>query len=87
MSCPFDAGHLFNLTSSVYNNNQLPVAQSAKDTLLQLIREGQPLSKGQQLQLTFSLSLPAILANVPGNSYAYCDADGNYYWSGFGLSY
>ena len=30
---------------------------------------------------------PAILANVPGNSYAYCDADGNYYWSGFGLSY
>lgn len=30
---------------------------------------------------------PVILANVPGNSYAYCDADGNYYWSGFGLSY
>jgi len=30
---------------------------------------------------------PAILANVPGNSYAYCDADGNYYWSEFGLSY
>ena len=30
---------------------------------------------------------PAILANVNGSSYAYCDADGNYYLSGFGLSY
>ena len=30
---------------------------------------------------------PEILANVPGGSYAYQDADGNYYRSGFGLSY
>ena len=30
---------------------------------------------------------PAILAEVKGGSYAYCDADGNYYRSGFGLSY
>ena len=30
---------------------------------------------------------PAILANVKGGSYAYQDADGNYYVSGFGLSY
>ena len=30
---------------------------------------------------------PAILANVKGGSYAYCDADGNYYRSGFGLRY
>ena len=30
---------------------------------------------------------PAILANVKGGSYAYCDADGNYYRSGFGLNY
>ena len=30
---------------------------------------------------------PAILANVRGGSYAYCDADGNYYRSGFGLHY
>ena len=30
---------------------------------------------------------PAILANVPGGSYAYRDADGNYYRSGFGLHY
>ncbi|MCD8007427.1 MAG: glycoside hydrolase family 3 protein, partial [Clostridiales bacterium] len=30
---------------------------------------------------------PAVLANVPGGSYAYYDADGNYYRSGFGLQY
>ena len=29
----------------------------------------------------------AILAGVRGGSYAYCDADGNYYRSGFGLNY
>ena len=30
---------------------------------------------------------PAILANVKGGSYAYCDEDGNYYRAGFGLRY
>ncbi len=30
---------------------------------------------------------PAILANVAGGSYAYQDAEGNYYVSGFGLSF
>ena len=30
---------------------------------------------------------PEILAGVKGGSFAYCDADGNYYRSGFGLSY
>ena len=30
---------------------------------------------------------PEILARVRGSSYAYCDADGNYYRSGFGLRY
>ena len=30
---------------------------------------------------------PEILKNVKGGSYAYCDADGNYYRSGFGLRY
>ena len=30
---------------------------------------------------------PEILANVKGGSYAYCDEDGNYYRSGFGLRY
>ncbi|MBQ8160632.1 MAG: glycoside hydrolase family 3 C-terminal domain-containing protein [Clostridia bacterium] len=30
---------------------------------------------------------PAVLANVKGGSYAYQDSEGNYYVSGFGLSY
>ena len=30
---------------------------------------------------------PEILAKVKGGSYAYCDEDGNYYRSGFGLNY
>ena len=30
---------------------------------------------------------PEILKNVKGGSFAYCDEDGNYYRSGFGLSY
>ena len=30
---------------------------------------------------------PEILKNVRGGSFAYCDADGNYYRSGFGLHY
>ena len=30
---------------------------------------------------------PALLAKVKGGSYAYCDVDGNYYRSGFGLRY
>lgn len=30
---------------------------------------------------------PAVLAEIPGGSYAYQDADGNYYRSGFGLTY
>ena len=45
-----------------------------KDSLLQLIREGQPMSSGQQLQLTFSLSLPAILANVSAMVMQFIDA-------------
>ena len=30
---------------------------------------------------------PAILSGVKGGSYAYCDADGNYYRCGFGLDF
>ena len=30
---------------------------------------------------------PALLKKVRGGSYAYCDEDGNYYRSGFGLRY
>ena len=30
---------------------------------------------------------PEVLSRVPDGSYAYFDADGNYYRSGFGLHY
>ena len=48
--------------------------EASKDTLLRLIREGQPLSSRQQLQLTFSLSLPAILANASAMVMHFIDA-------------
>ncbi len=48
--------------------------QASKDTLLRLIRENQPLSSRQQLQLTFTLSLPAILANVSAMVMQFIDA-------------
>lgn len=48
--------------------------QSSRDTLLRLIREGQPLSLRQQLQLTFALSLPAILANASAMVMQFIDA-------------
>ena len=42
--------------------------------MLKLIREGQPLSSRQQMQLTFTLSLPAILANVSAMVMHFIDA-------------
>lgn len=42
--------------------------------MLKLIREGQPLSSRQQMQLTFTLSLPAILANVSAMVMQFIDA-------------
>jgi Na+-driven multidrug efflux pump len=48
--------------------------QSGKDTLLRLIREHQPLSLRQQLQLTFTLSLPAVLANASAMVMQFIDA-------------
>ena len=42
--------------------------------MLQRIRDGQPLSFRQQLQLTFSLSLPAILANASAMVMQFIDA-------------
>ena len=48
--------------------------QTSKDSLLQLIREGQPMSFTQQLRLTFQLSLPAILANASAMVMQFIDA-------------
>ena len=42
--------------------------------MLRFIRDGKPLSRGQQLQLTFALSLPAILANVSAMVMNFIDA-------------
>ncbi|MBR4828182.1 MAG: MATE family efflux transporter [Muribaculaceae bacterium] len=47
---------------------------SSKDSSLRRIREGQPLSLGQQLRLTFTLSLPAILANASAMVMHFIDA-------------
>lgn len=47
---------------------------SGKDSLLKLIRERQPLSLRQQLQLTCTLSLPAILANASAMVMNFIDA-------------
>jgi len=48
--------------------------QAAKDSLLKLIREGQPLSFRQQLMLTFQLSMPAILASASAMVMQFIDA-------------
>ena len=45
-----------------------------KDTLLRFIREGQSMSHRQQLQLTFTLSLPAIVASVSAIVMQFIDA-------------
>ena len=47
---------------------------SSKDTLLKLIRDGEPLSFRQQLSLTVTLSLPAILANASAMVMQFIDA-------------
>ena len=51
------------------------MAQSvARNPLLNLIREGQPLSFRQQLTLTFQLSMPAILASASAMLMQFIDA-------------
>ncbi len=48
--------------------------QTGKNSLLLLIREGQPLSFRQQLSLTYQLSLPAILASASAMLMQFIDA-------------
>ena len=52
-----------------------------------VVREICASPNGRAATIRISTLTPAILANVKGGSYAYCDADGNYYRSGFGLNY
>ena len=49
-------------------------SNTGKDMLLRSIREGQPLSFTQQLSLTFSLSMPAILASISAIVMQFIDA-------------
>ena len=48
--------------------------QPGKDSLLRLIRDGQPLSLRQQLRLTLALSIPSILANASAVVMHFIDA-------------
>ena len=52
----------------------MPLIKSNKDALLALIRTGQELTLGQQLRLTFLLSLPAVLAQLSSIVMQYIDA-------------
>ncbi|MBP3737584.1 MAG: MATE family efflux transporter [Muribaculaceae bacterium] len=50
------------------------MAQESKDGLLQLIRDGRPMTLRQQLMLTAQLSVPAILAQLTSIVMQYIDA-------------
>lgn len=50
------------------------ILEKKKDSLLSLIRQGQPMSLNQQLQLTVQLSMPAIMAQVSSIIMQYIDA-------------
>lgn len=48
--------------------------EKKKDSLLSLIRQGQPMSLKQQMQLTVQLSMPAIMAQISSIIMQYIDA-------------
>lgn len=48
--------------------------KESKDGLLMLIRQGKPMTLGQQLRLTLDLSIPAILAQLTTTLMQYIDA-------------
>ena len=50
------------------------MAQSTKDILLGLIRDGQPMTGRQQLKLTMLLAVPAILAQLSSVLMQYIDS-------------
>ena len=45
------------------------------NTLLALIREGKPMTLGQQLRLTVQLSIPAVIAQLSSIVMQYIDAE------------
>ena len=50
------------------------MARESKDTLLAHLRDGEPLSRGQQLRLTVLLAVPAILAQLSSVVMQYIDS-------------
>ena len=50
------------------------IAEKKKDSLLSLIRSGQPMSLRQQLRLTVQLSAPAVMAQISSIIMQYIDA-------------
>lgn len=51
-----------------------PAAQKKTDVLLDLIRDGRPMTLRQQLRLTVELSVPAIIAQLSSIIMQYIDA-------------
>ena len=71
-------GHLFYiLLHQIFHNNthyNIDGPSKSNDPLLRLIRDQQPMSFKQQLQLTINLSVPAILASASEMVMQFIDA-------------
>ena len=53
---------------------EYPAVQKKTDMLLDLIRDGRPMTLRQQLRLTVELSVPAIIAQLSSITMQYIDA-------------
>ena len=60
--------------ASPEQSQEHPAAQKKTDVLLDLIRDGRPMTLRQQLRLTVELSVPAIIAQLSSITMQYIDA-------------
>lgn len=60
--------------ASLEQSQEHPAAQKKTDVLLDLIRDGRPMTLRQQLRLTVELSVPAIIAQLSSIIMQYIDA-------------
>ena len=60
--------------ASLEQSQEHPAAQKKTDVLLDLIRDGRPMTLRQQLRLTVGLSVPAIIAQLSSIIMQYIDA-------------
>ena len=60
--------------ASPEQSQEHPAAQKKTDVLLDLIRDGRPMTLRQQLRLTVGLSVPAIIAQLSSIIMQYIDA-------------